>query len=106
MATVFHFDGVAWEFSENSKTELVHRRHPWPEKAVNNSYSRNENRLIWRAELHCSQVLHRRDLVNKPVHINPLKEGRNLLDCSQFIERTERAAEVERLSRTFQDNPG
>ena len=27
------------------KTELVHRSRFWPEKAVNNSYSRNENRI-------------------------------------------------------------
>ena len=33
------------DFFEKSQTELVHRGHFWPEKAVNNSPSRIENHI-------------------------------------------------------------
>jgi hypothetical protein len=73
---------------------------------VNNFVSRNDNPLDltgWFAMFGCFSFAWFGEQV---VDINLLNELRNLLECMQFIERTERAAEVERLSRTFQDNPG
>jgi hypothetical protein len=37
---------VERDFSAKSQTELVHHRRSCPKNAVNNSRSRNENRLI------------------------------------------------------------
>ena len=39
------------------------------------------------------------------VHINSLKELKNLLVCSQFIERTKRAVESKIKVVRFTDNP-
>jgi hypothetical protein len=52
-------------FSEKEQTELVHRRHFWPEKVVNNSWLQNENCIDLKDCLRGRQVFHGRISVNK-----------------------------------------
>ena len=75
------------------------------QKAVNNSLPRLCKSVDGIGQFELFAGCSRGVFGEQAVHINSLSVRGFRVSCSQFIERTKRAAEVERLSCLFQYNP-
>lgn len=85
--------------------ELVHIRCFQQKIAVNNLYPPIELNIDYIDFSALSTRSSQAFIGEQAVHINSLKELKNLLISSQFIERTKRAVESKIKVVRFQDNP-